>query len=898
MTLPLPTREQTLEQLLRWLPGVYRGRDEHGHLRAYLSLVADELWRVRALINQQYDDFFIDTAQDWVLPYLAELVGTEVLYSGAIAQMPDISRRNRDDIKNTLRWRRQKGTLAGLQDVAQHVGGWGAHAVEMFERTAWLQNLTHIKHNATFAVDLRNGEALARTVTPFSTARRIADLRTADQRMGWVRPRNVAVFHWPLAAYPLRSVTPFVVGTGTGRYRFDPLGRDAPLYAACDDEAQRAAVLTPIAAGDSSAAADIAHVNSTDVPIRTRDLAAHAAAYVGTELGFNIYEDGIALVGGSTSAAASFTPVTDFAQLAQARGLIAADTSAYAANTRLELAAVRLGAATQLVNGVLAPVTYSPGVAWATQFALRSPAGRLKLNTVTPDFSYTPAVLAYQPDSGEYHRPYTLLALTNQGAAAINVPLHEVILRNTRGVALQAALPAVPALAVGATIYWYVAEDGSTYYARGDHQPGTPDRNPDDAVFGAFSAAHLARASEGQLRIRAGHPSGAARFRRVVARELCCWDKPLSPPLKAGEIGVDPQRGRFAFAAGDVPAGVLTVDYYYGLTTEVGAGPFAREVLPAMLTVAKTRDAQFTSIQAAINGAPNGGTAVVVIEILDSAVYEEALLINNRSFPGGLVLQSAALQTPLLLKPTAATQLLRVQNSAAPALKFSGLTFAGGAVQIQGATSAVDAVHVDHCTLVPASVALTLNVPHDITLALNACISGAITVVAPSAQVLVSDSIVQHPSATVEAPNTGTALTATTATVTLERSTFIGRCDVHSGRISNTLIVGALTLLDADASCLRYSRLSAPLPARGFQCTQAMPIFVSLQLGDAGYGHLHPQSAAALRSGAEEGGEIGVFNAAALPWRTQAMARRINEYLPAGLAPVIVGVLPRRRGLV
>src|ERR1041384_1302981 len=124
-----PTREQTLAQLMQWLPGVYRGRDEEkgGVLRAFLSLFADELWRIRGVIEASYGDHFIDSAQDWVIPYLAELVGTEILFTGAAARRGEIAKLNREDVKNTIRWRRQKGTLAGLQDLSAEVGGWGTH---------------------------------------------------------------------------------------------------------------------------------------------------------------------------------------------------------------------------------------------------------------------------------------------------------------------------------------------------------------------------------------------------------------------------------------------------------------------------------------------------------------------------------------------------------------------------------------------------------------------------------------------------------------------------------------------------------------------------------------------------------------------------------------------------
>ncbi|MGH9885489.1 MAG: hypothetical protein ACREBE_08165, partial [bacterium] len=110
---PTPSREVVLQQLIRWLPGVYRARDEANRLQLeqFLSLFADELWRLRRMIEQQYADRFIDSAQDWVIPYIAELVGTQVLFTGEASRVREIARLNRDDVKNTMHWRRQKGTL-------------------------------------------------------------------------------------------------------------------------------------------------------------------------------------------------------------------------------------------------------------------------------------------------------------------------------------------------------------------------------------------------------------------------------------------------------------------------------------------------------------------------------------------------------------------------------------------------------------------------------------------------------------------------------------------------------------------------------------------------------------------------------------------------------------------
>lgn len=885
--LPSPTRADIAAQLWRWLPGLYRARDADGRLQDFLGLFADELWRARQLLERQYADHFIDSAQDWAIAYLADLVGTSVLFTGEASRLREMALRNRDDVKNTLHWRRQKGTLAGLEGVVHDVGGFGVFAAEMFERVVWMQNLVHIKPHARFAIDLRQGEAVAATATPFSAARALVDLRPAGPRVGWHRTANVCAFEWPIASFPLVDVTPRA--QGGGRYRFHPLGLDTALLAGGATEVLRAAV----SARPGAAGADICHANTDDTPIRTRDLRAHPAAYVDSPLGFAIREDGIALVGGLPASAPSLEPALEFGDLANTRGLIAADTTAYPAALQCEFAAVRLGAVFAVLNGALAPIPYSPGAPLATQLQLRNPQGRLALDTVTPSFAYTAGVAPYEPDHGEFHHPVLLVRVANLGGAPVALPAHEVIVRNGRGRALQVYLPSLAALAPAAEHYFYVAADGSTYFARGDHAAGAPDRNPDSSLFGAYSAQHLARASEGQRRIRPGHPAGANRWRKLVARPLCCWDKPLEPPLKPGEVALDPERGRIAFAAGEAPAGELSVDFRFGLTAGIGAGPYARADLPrALLTVARTRDAQFTSLQAAIAAAPDGAAMPVVIEVLDSAVYEEALSIANRNFPGGLTIQAAALQTPFIVKPGAAAQLLNVTNSTIARLSLDGLLFAGGNLTVGGA---VAAVALRHCTLQPATVALVVNTAAASEVVLDHCISGALAIAPAAGRCTLVDSAVQHPGATVELPMGVNAIAMPGGRVSLSRCTVIGDVAAASAALSNTLCYGELLLADWAASCLRFSRLPRSESAPAFRCTSAVPIFVSLRWGDAGWLHLHANTSSALTRGGEEGGEIGVFHRAGLPWRTQNAGLRLAEYTPAGLSPVQVRVLPGPR---
>ncbi|MFN9478221.1 MAG: hypothetical protein ACK6C0_01880 [Betaproteobacteria bacterium] len=882
MSIALLTPEQLHAQLRQWLPNVYQARDVHGELDRFLGLFAAHLARLRARTAQQYDDLFIESCQPWVIPYLADLVGTTVLYP------QDDAARNRLDVLNTLRWRRAKGTAQAMAEMSAVIGGWGAHAAEMFERLVATVHLAHPQRPLVWTLDLRDGAALARAAqaAALSPARRLPDLRRGNAMGGGQQPGAVAVFTWPLAAAAREGVSPRALG-GV-RLTFDPLGHDLTLYAQHDADAQ------PAGADNC-----IAHTDA--LPLRNRDVAGHLAALLNRPAGFGLREDGIPLLAVDIAAAAPSTqPAPDYPLLAQAWGLRAADTSLFAAPRRFTVEARRL--AMQLNPGINppAPLAYSGGVAFASQLRLLGAIGRVACDPVTPDFSFTAGATPYDPITGD--RAELLLVIRNTGAAAAAFPESEVIARNPDGRALLVFLPATAALAPAAELLLYVAEDGSSYYARTDHGAGAPDLNPDRSVYGAFKPAHRARAAEGQVRLAPGHPVGAGRRRRAVVRALCCWDKPLTPPLAAGTVAIDCERGRIAFPAGEVPAGALTVDFRAaapsaatrGLGAQAGARDAAlpladADTRPILLRVARAQDADHASVQAALAAAPDNAAVPVVIEIADSATYEEALSLVNRSFPAGLVLRAAALATPTLVKPGAAAQLLQVTTSAIASVKFEGLACAGGALNL-----AAERIEFSNCTLWPASVAVNVSAAREVHLLRT--IGGSLNVAAAGAVLRVVDSALQHPAATVEAPAGNAALAAPAATLWLEKSTVIGDVQAQRADFSNALVYGAVILADMAGSRARYSRLPRGFSVpQQFRCTPATPLFRTLAAHEPGYLLLMPRADRALTHGGENGGEIGVGYAAGYGMRAGKVQLRLDEFTPAGLTAHQVPVLPRLR---
>ncbi len=91
------------------LPVIHRMRDvEQGSpLRGLLAIVEQELQRLVDDVDQLYDNWFIETCQNWVVPYLGDLLGVQGLTgipAGGVSQ--------RALVADTLRLRRRKGTPA------------------------------------------------------------------------------------------------------------------------------------------------------------------------------------------------------------------------------------------------------------------------------------------------------------------------------------------------------------------------------------------------------------------------------------------------------------------------------------------------------------------------------------------------------------------------------------------------------------------------------------------------------------------------------------------------------------------------------------------------------------------------------------------------------------------
>ena len=236
-----------IDRLYRNLPAIYRIRDaEHGYpLQALLRTISEQVNLVEDDIAHLYDNWFIETADDWAVPYIADLLGFRPAASaGTPSQTLDAEGRAlnrvlvpRREIANLIRNRRRKGTIALLEDLARDVAGWPARAVEFFKLLDRAQQLNHPHFERLGTASLRDMGALDLVDTPFDPLAHSVDVRRANSQHGRGENRNrynipnVGVFIWRMRRYPVTHTPAYCAeDSGAHCYTFSVLGQDAPLY--------------------------------------------------------------------------------------------------------------------------------------------------------------------------------------------------------------------------------------------------------------------------------------------------------------------------------------------------------------------------------------------------------------------------------------------------------------------------------------------------------------------------------------------------------------------------------------------------------------------------------------------------------------------------------------------
>ena len=264
---PFPVKEAArLEEL--------EDKSRRGPLKALLSVVAEQVAVLEEDLAQLYDDQFIETCAEWVVPYIGDLVGTRGLFYYPNARKLS----QRAQVANTLAYRRRKGTASVLEQLARDVTEWDASVVEYFQRLATTQYMNHLRpDNLSFsgvrhrhfaglgerlsAEELRerddrqwvaleyanaptDGEPCEarhrgtcwRGQSPFDTLARTADVRSVGSRRGKYNIPNVGIFLWRLGSHSVTDAPAYrVPDVGDAdaeglRFLFNPAGLETALY--------------------------------------------------------------------------------------------------------------------------------------------------------------------------------------------------------------------------------------------------------------------------------------------------------------------------------------------------------------------------------------------------------------------------------------------------------------------------------------------------------------------------------------------------------------------------------------------------------------------------------------------------------------------------------------------
>ncbi|GAA2836635.1 hypothetical protein [Crossiella cryophila] len=277
------------DRLYDLLPQFHRLRDAEtgGPLRALLAVLAEQVELVDADVQALYEDWFIETAADWAVPYLGDLVGYRMLrgYEEAVSRGDQAAQRlaarlaPRADVADTVANRRRKGTLPLLEELARTVADWPARAVEILPLLAAHQPIRLYPNSRAAAnartgygggyVDVRRGADLDLLGSPFDS--------TARGSAGAHGPPAVGVFLWRLKPYSITRAPAYCIDRARNLFTFSILGNNQPLVANPEPE---------------PGPAHLAGAANVPAFIRRRALADALPDYYGPGKSFQIWRDG------------------------------------------------------------------------------------------------------------------------------------------------------------------------------------------------------------------------------------------------------------------------------------------------------------------------------------------------------------------------------------------------------------------------------------------------------------------------------------------------------------------------------------------------------------------------------------------------------------------------------
>jgi hypothetical protein len=250
---------------------------KRGPIEALLTIIADQVGILEENLNQLYDDQFIETCAEWVVPYIGDLIGVRGLQS--VSELPFS---HRAEVANTISYRRRKGTATVIQQLAQNITGWDASVVEYFQWLATTQYVKHVRPSNLSMLDLRDKNNLVWLNTPFDRSAHNCDVRSIISKRGKYNLPNIGIFLWRIQSFPSTQTPAFKVDllAQCKRFLFNALGRELPLY----QHHQPEKAVTRLA--------DIADIS---MPLKRQELLNNLDIYYGPSASLQVFSDGVAV---------------------------------------------------------------------------------------------------------------------------------------------------------------------------------------------------------------------------------------------------------------------------------------------------------------------------------------------------------------------------------------------------------------------------------------------------------------------------------------------------------------------------------------------------------------------------------------------------------------------------
>lgn len=232
------------EQLYRLLPAIHQTldqanlpEDQKGPLRELLSVIGEQVNLLEDDLQRWYANWFIETCEDWVVPYIGDLVGYQSAAKELDTHDDPESPLNRAvvfprrEVADAIALRRRKGTLALLEELSRRIVGWPARAVEYRDLVSGTASTNFLHRRRSSTVDVRDLDALALLGSAFERLPRSVDVRRINSHRTRARHNLPALglFVYRRKIDSATIVPARVLGTGN-RFTFDVQGLAVPLH--------------------------------------------------------------------------------------------------------------------------------------------------------------------------------------------------------------------------------------------------------------------------------------------------------------------------------------------------------------------------------------------------------------------------------------------------------------------------------------------------------------------------------------------------------------------------------------------------------------------------------------------------------------------------------------------